>query len=246
MDINKNSLKLVLLPGRNPPIALSDFYNKTYACWKDTWENAALDVEDMPLKRNSTEFLRQDEVLALFHGPACSSLGLWTELDFRFSSSKEDYYFRNWTPEALNGLTRDGNWVGMYSYLTVAKGFRRSQVPDLSFKDLQIGLFVMRFLHSSMDSMTGCTRNNRGVDSVCTRGGAQLLEQGRVQFGCATDLMAWYKDSAHPWPPVAPLVERLWAERIDFRNFVPDGPEKEPGLETSFPTRSDGVNAPIN
>ncbi len=213
----KNDLRLVVLPGRNPPLYASSIYETAYATWKSVWESAAAEVPSLPVKRDSTEFIRQDEVLALFYENQCTSMGFWTELDFRFQSSREDFYFRNWTETALNSLSSRGHRIGMYSYLTVAQGFRKTDVEGIAFKDIQIGLFVMRFLNSKMDAMTGCTRNNKSVNEVCSRGGAVFLERGIQQYGCETDLMAWYQKDLRPWAPIAELVESLWKHRVDFR-----------------------------
>lgn len=211
-----NGLKFYILPGRNPDIEALSIYNEAYRAWKETWEDAAKDVSALPKDRDSTEFTRQDKVLAVFDEGRCTSLGFWTELDFRCEPTREDYYFRNWTKSALKKLAVKGPWIGMYSYLTVAKDYRAGNRFGISFKDLQISMFVKYFQNSNVDAMTGCTRNNRGVNSVCQRGGAELLEAGKMQFGCETDLMAWYHHSAKVYEPLKDLSVSLWNERVEI------------------------------
>ena len=216
--LNKNYLKLVILPGKNPPGSLAKHYNAAYECWKSTWQEAALELTDIPRTLDSNEFIRQDEVMAVFDNDKCTSLGFWTEIDFNYLASRQDSYFRSWTPKTLEKLTRDGSLVGKYSYLTVAKDYRKTMSDfGFSFKDLQIGVFARRFLESAAVSMTGTTRNNKGVNQVCARGGAMLIESNLVQHGVGIDLMVWYRDIAKPHSSVADLVEFLWTTRFDYR-----------------------------
>lgn len=212
-------LQLVILPGQNPPVRARKYYDLAYICWKKTWEDASRELTDIPSKMYANDFLRQDEVLALFDGVNCTSLGFWTELDMSVKSSREDMYFQSWNEYSLNALTKNGTWIGKYSYLTVAKEYRKS-FSDLgySFKDIQIGVFVMRFLNSQANAMTGTTRNNKGVNQVCARGGAKLIESGLKQHGVEIDVMAWYRDSACPWSEINSTVTEIWSNRIDFTN----------------------------
>lgn len=209
------------MPGRNPEPSGLSVYNKTYEMWKATWEEAAKDVPALPSNRDGTEFLRQDKVLSVFYNGNPTGCGFWTELDFSTSIAREDFYFRNWTDKGIEGLLRDGPWIGMYSYLTVAKAFRKGNPQDLSFKDIQIAIFVKYFLHSSMDAMTGCTRNNRGVNSVCSRGGAVPLDEGLMQYDCSTDLMAWFHDSAKIPLGYEKLADHLWTNRVEIEQTKP-------------------------
>jgi hypothetical protein len=215
---NKNGLQLVILPGKNPPSYLAEKYESAYTCWKKTWEDAARELQDMPHSLDSTEFIRQDEVLAVFHGSECTSLGFWTELDFSFIPSREDFYFRKWTDEAFRALVRDGKMVGKYSYLTVAKKYRKESEYSISFKNLQIAIFVLRFLNSRAQSMTATTRNNKGVNNVCRDGGAVLINENLSLYGVNIDLMVWYKNTAVLPASVKEVAEELWKNRIDFKN----------------------------
>jgi hypothetical protein len=219
MPNSKYNLKLFILPGKNPPLDLIDKYTTAFLTWKTVWEEAAAELSDFPDKLYSNDFTRQDEILAVFRGSDCTSLGFWTEMDMTLITSKLDQYFQMWDDESFAKLTMHGKKIGKYSYFTVSKPYRSwSREVDVSLTDLQVGLFGYRLLDSNCSAMTGTTRNNRKINLVCERGGAQLLKKGLVQHGCEIDLMAWYRHTTKPYFQIEPLAKDLWINRVDYKH----------------------------
>lgn len=225
-------LQLVVLPGQRPPSWLKKMYEAAYITWKTVWEDAAKEIENFPTKLYSNDFTRQDEVLAVFLGDECTSLGFWTELDMSYITSCEDQYFQSWDEHCLGELTKFGPIVGKYSYFTVAKPYRQwSRDVGVSLTDLQVALFGFRLLDSRCSAMTGTTRNNRKINLVCERGGAQLIRKDVMQYGSEVDLMAWYKHTAKPFKEIEYLAQKLWTNKIDYKNPRRDNVPRE---ETTF------------
>ncbi len=213
----ERELKLIIMPGSAPPTELVQHYEAAYLMWRTVWEEAALEIEDFPKKVFSNDFVRQDEILAVFKGDECTSLGFWTELDMSLITSRQDQYFQSWDDESVSKLTMYGSYIGKYSFFTVAKNFRAwSREVNISLTDLQVGLFGYRLLESNCSAMTGTTRNNRKINFICTRGGAQLLKKDVMQYGSAVDLMAWYRHTAKPFKEIEHLAKELWLNKITY------------------------------
>lgn len=211
-------LNLVILPGKNPPDFLKFYYTKAYETWHAVWSEASAELEGFPSKLYSNDFIRQDEILAVFNDDDCTSLGFWTELDMTFLASRSDQYFQAWDEESLMELTKFGPYIGKYSFFTVAKHYRTwSREVGISLTDLQVALFGYRLLESSCTAMTGTTRNNRKINLVCARGGAQLIKENILYYGSEANLMAWYRDTARPHIEVAHLAQKLWMNKLDFK-----------------------------
>lgn len=218
MPSQKLPLQLVILPGRNPSPEFRSYYDQAFTVWKNVWESAAKELEGFPATLYSNDFIRQDEILAVFYENECTSLGFWTELDMERKANQFDQYFQSWDQEALSQLTKDGTWIGKYSYFTVDSKYRSwDRSGGVSLTDLQAAIFCLRFLDSKCAAMTGTTRNGRKINQVCAKSGAQLIRQGLIQHGCEIDLMAWYRNTAKPYDEVVDLARHLWTKKIDYK-----------------------------
>lgn len=219
------NLQLIIMPGQRPPSWQRSMYESAFETWRTVWEEAALEIENFPKKVYSNDFTRQDEILAVFHNNECTSLGFWTELDMTLNTSQADQYFQSWDQESLGQLTKYGSQIGKYSYFTVAKPYRTwSRQMGISLTDLQVALFGYRLLESQCSAMTGTTRNNRKINLVCERGGAQVIRRDVMQYGSEVDLMAWYRHTTRPYKDIEFIAQKLWINRQDFkltrRNYV--------------------------
>jgi hypothetical protein len=218
-SILSRQMTYALLPGKFPPMHLNSLYEKAYECWKDVWREAFQELEGNPTVY-SNDFTRQDEVSALYYKDTCIGTTFFNWLDLNSPPSRDDEYFKVWTPKALSELTRHGSRILVCSYFTLHPNGRRNSL-GVSLKDVLMGLLVKRFLDTDAPAMTGTVRNNRGVN-VCTyRHGAVPLELNLKLHGVDVDLIAFYRDTAKVGddPIVSDLVESLWNRRITSDRF---------------------------
>ncbi len=216
----EHGLQLIIMPGQRPPLWQRTMYETAFETWRAVWEEAAQEIENFPKKVYSNDFTRQDEILAVFRGEDCTSLGFWSELDMTFEACRSDQYFQSWDQASLNQLTKFGMNIGKYSYFTVSKPYRLwSREKGISLTDLQVALFGFRLLESECTAMTGTTRNNRKINLVCERGGAQVIRRDVMQYGSEVDLMAWYRHTVSPYKEIEYLAHRLWVNKMDFKQI---------------------------
>lgn len=230
MTVEDHNLKLIVMPGSSPPKEFITYYETAYVTWRNVWEEAAVELDDFPSRLYSNDFVRQDEILAIFKDDDCVSLGFWTELDMNLITSREDQYFQSWDNESLDKLRLYGNCIAKYSFLTVSKKYRTwGRSIDLSIKDLIIGVFGFRLLDSKCSAMAATTRNNKSMNIACIRNGAETLKTGLRQHGCDVDLVAWYPQKFKPYFEIEHLAKKLWINKLDYKQNrrIPNVPRKE-------------------
>jgi hypothetical protein len=219
MDIDVNELELILLPGKCPPMQYRVHYEKTYACWREVWEDHR---KELGKDLYSDEFTRQDEVLALFHKGECTALTFFKWVDFNETPVKDDSYFEIWPEMALHKLCKKGKRVIVCSQFTVHFNYRKSSL-DVSWKDLLMGLLVERFRHSDADAMTGTMRLSKNMGATTYKTGAVPIIQGLVYKGEETvDLVGFYQDSVKDSvvPGIAELIKLIFPKTIALVNPI--------------------------
>ncbi|HEX4924439.1 MAG TPA: hypothetical protein VFV50_10145, partial [Bdellovibrionales bacterium] len=189
---------------------------EAYRCWKEVWSEALLELDGSD-KIHSDEFTRHDEVSAVFLKNKCIGTTSFCWMDFGLSPTKDDSYFKIWTPKAIEALTKYDSKVLVCSFFTLHPDGRQGKL-GINMKDVLMGLLVKRFLDSGAKSMTGTVRNNRGVNLSTYRHGAEVLERDLKLHGVDVDLVAFYQDTAHVSqdPIIAHVVESLWNKRLTY------------------------------
>lgn len=209
------NLQYVLLPGKLNNNTFISYYEKAYTLWKNVWKDTFLELDgDDTLFSN--DFTRQDHIGALFEGDKCIMLSFFRNVDLKTSPPKDDSYFKVWSEKNLSELCRDGTNIIVGSNITLAPEVRGSN-HILPLKDLVLAMSVCYLLHSNAITMTGTTRNNKGVNAAMQRVGGALLESNKILHNVKVDLMAFYKkdilkkDSYY----LKELSDYLWANHID-------------------------------
>ncbi len=197
--VDFDKLDVYLLSGnrRDNPKNLHSVYAKSFACWYDTWNDYFHGEYQTNVKLASTEFTRQDDILALFYKGECFGVTFFKEVDWDDPTASLDAYFQPWTPEAIEGLTSKGNKVIICSQFTIAKSFR-SIKTDISWKHILCGFTMTRFLNSDAHAMTGTMRISKGMHKVAAYGGAVTLVPNLKcddHEGEFVELMAFFQDN---------------------------------------------------
>jgi len=186
------------------PASASDDRDLAYATWRRVWAET-FEALDGARRVFSDDFTRQDELGTLFHDGECVGLTAYRFVDFAAAAAQEDSYFKPWPPSARTALLGIGRRVCIGSYLTVEKAWRGPCGP-FSTKELLLALAVERFLASDADVMAGTLRNDRGMNGVGYRLGAQPLVCDVTHHGVAVDLVAFRRDCRDAFQ-LTPLVE---------------------------------------
>lgn len=188
-----DELKYVLFSGDGGDID-SDTYDLVYKAWLESWKATFFQLEKKTTLY-SDAFTRQQEIGALMYGRECIALSGFNPRDMNLSAHRSDSCFQVWPTSIMDELANYKNGICMVSsYLTIAEGWRKQNVDELSIKDVLMGLLVKRFMESPADALLGTVRNNRGINTLCYRFGAVQLAQDLVHHGVNVDLIAYYKD----------------------------------------------------
>ncbi|MGA9520145.1 MAG: hypothetical protein WBV82_01695 [Myxococcaceae bacterium] len=189
----------------------SELIDEAYRCWRRVWSDT-LEELDGVTRISSDQFTRQHEIGALFLDKQCIGLSTFRFVDLRVPCMRDDSYFEVWPETALKALVRDGPHICIGSQLTVAPEWRRG-ASGLPVKDLLLGLAVQRFLESRTNTMTGLMRNNRNMNELAYRLGAEPLMRGSTLHGVEVDLVAFRRHRQMLWaddPKLQRLQSGLW------------------------------------
>lgn len=213
--INPDQFKFVVLPGSDPDPQYITYYNSAYECWYNVWKDAFKEL-DMKRQMHSDDFTRQTEINCLFYGTQCIALLFLRWADFKTLAIKDDSYFKLWTHEDFDKLTKYGSDILIISNTTVHQNWRGKDLT-ISIKDLILYLTIQRFLSSSASAMTAVTRNTRGIDKMIERFGAVMFKKDIPNFN-NTDLVnigAFYrKDMTEGTDPEVIKVGRNLISKI--------------------------------
>jgi hypothetical protein len=218
--VDFKKIDVYLLKGnlRNNPKELHAIHQKSFKCWHETWNDFYNGEHHSNIKLNSNEFTRQDEVLALFYEGECFAITFFKEVNWNDSTAALDAYFNPWTPEALQGLRRDGDNILICSQFTVAKNFRNRKV-DIPWKYILSGFNMLCFLDSKADAMTGTMRVKKGMGRMSVEAGATPLALSVVckdHEDEPADLVGFFHAevrSVYIKNPYSPKFDAVWARR---------------------------------
>jgi hypothetical protein len=214
--LSLQDLQYYLLSGAGVPEESLPIYEETYRVWKMIWSQTLREVDNVS-EIPCDGFTRQTKIGALFYKDRCIAMTTCHEVDFKFSSHRDDSLLAAWDEEAFRLLTKDGTKVSICSYLSVHPDFRGEVAPGIVLKHLATYLIVKVFLNSDCDVMTGTMRVSRGTDKSAYGAGATFLKRSSMH-GEEADLVAFYRSHIensgtryqHLW------AERLWNQKIDL------------------------------
>ena len=184
--INYDDFEFVVVPGSDPDPKYLEYYNSAYECWYKVWSDAYKEL-GVDKVLHADDFTRQTEVDCVFYKGKCVALLFLRWADIRTKAIRNDSYFKLWTEDEFEKLTKYGKEVLIISNTTVAKEWR-GKATNFPMKDLILYFTVQRFLSSNAPAMTAVTRNARGVDKMIQRFGAVMFKENVPNFN-DTDLV---------------------------------------------------------
>jgi hypothetical protein len=182
-----------LLRPRQPPQRQKARVASAYQCWKRCWTEMMRELDGVELA-SSDDFLRQDEIGALYCGSVCVGLSGYRWIDIGMPAARDDSYFKAWPKAALDAVEQRGRLVCVGSNLVVAPEWR-GRVEPMRIPQLLLELAVKRFVDSDADLMVGTMRNDRRMNEIVYHLGATALAQGLTHHNVPVDLVVFERST---------------------------------------------------
>lgn len=195
------------------PAEHPELYAEAYALWRQIWSDTMVEIgSDQAL--DCDDFARADEILVLCSGREAIGLALLQRFDPHAAAEQVDSCDHPCPPEALEQLAARGvRDLLVGRYFTLAPGFRKRAALPFSLKDLLLGAVVGRFLASGAQLLLGAMRDERGMQRLGYRFGAQLLCGGLSYHSAAVSLLQFQPAdvrTALASPRHDPRMRQLW------------------------------------
>lgn len=216
-------LRLYVFPGNYRGHEHREAYQEAYQCWQEVW--SAVYLEEMHLHHEfyADDFLRQEQIVALFHGTKCAGLAFMRPSDLSLSPIRQDSFFRYWPKSVIERIHQESENVTLASYFTVHQDYRQNKL-GICWKELLLALFQDNFLQGPSDLMVTSARKRKSNQKLCQKLGATILEanvaftiDGKVMEEEQTDIVCWKKQrTSLEDPALQNLRDEVWNKRIDL------------------------------
>lgn len=217
---NRKKIEVKVLPGRNPSKEQQPFYDAAYTLWEKEWSYFWKSLAGKN-RICSDAFRKQDEVVAVFYENECIALSLYTEFDLQIEADRKDNYFQSvWIPEAHEKLAEKFPKVLAGSHITTLKSWRRN-AKGFSIKDLLMAFLILRFKETDNPVMIGAMRNNKGVNELAYRFGAErFMVVYNDEMTLDLDLVVFPKDNCHlsKDPQIQRIATDAWNRWLEESN----------------------------
>lgn len=186
-------------------------YQATFETWHRVWTETFKEL-GVEKKVHSDGFTRQDDIMAIFHGPICFAMLCFRRLDFSKFDYATDSYFEVWQPEDMKKLLRFGPKIMTSCYLTVDHRYR-SRITGVSFRNVLMDMMAKRIFDTDCDALAGITRRDKNVHATAYAQGAQMIRENMAYNTDAdrVDLLVWPKIYLKPLPDP---ITRKWSDTL--------------------------------
>ena len=208
-------LKFYFFPGNYCGADYRQIVEDAYSMWNLVWSETFEELDGNP-SLFSDDFTRQDEIGALFVNETCAGVIFLNYVNLDHSRFKKDSYFKIWSKEDINELTKDGNKVIIGSNITVHKDFRQKMVEGERVKNVVLRQAVNKLIQKDYDVMTGTMRCNRGMDTLAQSMGGQEISNNVIHHGVNVSLMGFYSKTSRESQSSTNL--KLWTNRVEIKN----------------------------
>lgn len=188
MDQN---FKLYFLNGSFCSPKFQDVYLSAYQHWREMWRMTfrELDGADNLVSDN---FTRQDEILALFDQDKCIAMVCNRLIDPALQSHQEDSYFQTWPRDIFDQIQLYNKKVVIGNQITIDPNYRKLQ-EGTPFKFVLMWLYHRRLLETA-DLALGAVREDKKLDQLFTKFGAEILAAHVIQHNVPVSLIAVWKN----------------------------------------------------
>ncbi len=195
-------------------------YNKLYRSWDALWSKTYSELEGVQDLR-SDDFERLNEVSGFYFKDEVIGVFCFNWYNLALPSHMKHSYFSAYPPEAIEKLKQmDAKIVMSMGNLAVLPDWRKRDSGLIS--EAFVGLGCKRFLQSDADFLIAYTRNDRKVNELCYRHGAQCLVANHMEHNVSVDIIAISRKEVviAQDKGVLDLVENLWGRREVFGGQV--------------------------
>ncbi len=215
MSFDSRKLSYQVFTSRWPMDSTSESdYKKLYQCWHSIWAHTFNEIKGQA-QLHSDEFDRMGEVVGLYREKQVIGVFCYNWFNLTLPSHANHSYFAAYPEAALNKLKFKGaKTVMTMGYLGVVPEWRKFEKG--LFSEALLGLACKRFLVSDADFLIATTRNERKVNNLCYRHGAECLVAGHTQHNVSVDVIAVSRESAviAEDQQALSLIENLWENRV--------------------------------
>ncbi len=183
-------LQLVVLPG-NGSTSHVEHYESAWQHWHTVWLET-FRSQDGVSHIFSDNFLRQDEIVALFLADQCVALVCHRYVNISLTSARNDSYFEGWAPGSLEAVRQDGPNIAIINQSSVLPEFRGQRVMGFALRELVAMLSLTHLYSIPVDAATAAVRSDRNMHSMCYALGAVALQANVNQHNSPVDLVAFY------------------------------------------------------
>lgn len=143
--IDFDEIDVYLLNGikRNNPKELHTIYQKTFQCWFASKQ-----------EKNSDEFTRQDDILAIFYKGECLATTFFREVNWGDETTAFDSYFNSFNEDMIQELISKGNSILISSHALIEKNYKDIK-GDITWESILSGFTMKRFLESEVHAISG-------------------------------------------------------------------------------------------
>ncbi len=214
-DSGIESFNLVILPCKFPTYEAAFYYNCTYNFWHEHWQSTLSKVAGLN-KLYSDDFIRQDEVICIFHKNTPISIMLHSYYDLSFPSHTENSFFKYFSKEVLEEIRGKGTSLVMtMGYLATDPAWRKNFF-ERPMAEVTISFSIKSFLSSAASQLVCFTRNDRKINQLVQKHGGLSMVQDLQVHNIASDIIRLNMTSAKIPDENVDFVEELWRRRIDF------------------------------
>lgn len=188
-----------------------ELYNRTYQLWKSVWTERFKEASINDSIDGDKFHLMQQLCVVHSHKQPLALIGIRT-FNLHTESSLETAYINSLCPEMIQQLhNRNIFHVSGILGLTIPAPSRKSSI-HFSLKDLAGSLVLRTARSNGCQAAIAYTRNDRGINKLFERFGAEALVKDQYRFDGPVDMLylTWEKFKETDAPGVGPLADRLW------------------------------------
>lgn len=212
--------RLCLFNPRSPAAGDVERLNEVYHFWHGIWDHTFKELGGRGL-RGSDDFHRQDEIAVIYSEDQILGAIAFSFFDLKIASHRQHSYFQAYPAEILAQIEEQGlHRLMSIGFLSVDPQWRKSRA-DAFVSESLVGVACQRFLESNAQLAIASTRNDRKMNDLAYRHGAQCLKAGQSQHNVEVDFVCFRRDGVLQTsvPGIPEFIAGLWRNREDTVHF---------------------------
>lgn len=163
------------------------YYNMLYDFFTDSWSSTFDDLGTSNVNFQ-TEFSRMQTKVGIFDEGRPIAFHGYNYFDLKFKSDGDHHYFKQFKEPVVDLLKERGIYKAVsMEYMFVDRKYRK--ISGQPMGEVLGGFSTQYFRGASVDAVLAVTRNDRGVDKMCEKYGAETLVNNVSLHGVDVNFM---------------------------------------------------------